>query len=119
MIRAILVLAFLAIGFPAIADTLTLASKYEAVGTNPDGSKYKGTVRVKVVSDTTFTIEWLIGTETYEGFGMRMNDALAAPYMINGEPGLVLYKVDGNGLHGLWTIRGHDGSGTETLLPRD
>ena len=56
--------------------------------------------------------------ETYKGFGMRMNDSLAATYMIDGEPGLILYKVDGNGLHGLWTIRGHDGSGTETLLPR-
>jgi len=118
MIRTILTLAFIAVAFPAAADTLTLASKYEATGTNPDGSTYKGTARVKVISDTTFTIEWSIGDATYKGFGMRMNDSLAATYMIDGEPGLILYKVDGNGLHGSWTIRGHDGNGTETLLPR-
>jgi hypothetical protein len=118
MIRAILTLAFIVVAFPAAADTLTLASTYEATGTNPDGSKYTGTARVKVISDTTFTIEWSIGDAIYKGFGMRMNDSLAATYMIDGEPGLILYKVDGNGLHGLWTIRGHDGSGTETLLPR-
>jgi hypothetical protein len=118
MIRAILMLAFVVIALPAAADTMTLASTYEAVGTNPDGSKYKGTAHVHVISDTTFTIEWSIEGATYKGFGMRMNDSLAATYMIDGEPGLILYKVDGNGLHGLWTIRGHDGSGTETLLPR-
>jgi hypothetical protein len=118
MIRTIFAFAFLVLALPAAADTLTLASKYDAKGTNPDGSSYTGTVYVKVVSDTTFTIEWKIGDATYKGFGMRMNDSLAATYTIDGEPGLVLYKVDGNGLHGLWTIRGHDGSGTETLLPR-
>src|SRR5262249_29183993 len=112
MIRAILMLAFIVVAFPATADTLTLAPTYRAEGTNPDGSKYTGTVRVKVISDTTFTIEWSIGDASYKGFGMRMNDSLAATYMIDGEPGLILYKVDGNGLHGLWTIRGHDGNGT-------
>ena len=118
MIRTIFTLAFIAVAFPAAADTLTLAPKYEAVGTNPDGSKYKGTARVDVISDTTFTIEWSIEGTTYKGFGMHMNDSLAATYMIDGEPGLILYKVDGSGLHGLWTIRGHDGNGTETLFPR-
>jgi hypothetical protein len=40
MIRAILMLAFIFIALPAAADTMTLASTYEAVGTNRDGSKY-------------------------------------------------------------------------------
>jgi hypothetical protein len=51
---------------------------------------------------------------------MRMNDALSATYTINGQPGLVIYKVDGNGtLNGLWAVRGRDGSGTERLTPRN
>jgi len=33
MIRTIFTLAFIAVAFPAAADTLTLAPKYEAVGT--------------------------------------------------------------------------------------
>src|SRR5690242_11445331 len=39
----------------ARADTLTLAPKYDVVGTNPNGSKYAGTVTIEVISDTTFT----------------------------------------------------------------
>jgi hypothetical protein len=50
---------------------------------------------------------------------MRMNDSLAATYMIDGDPGLVIYRVDGDGLSGVWAIRGHDGAGTEHLTPRD
>jgi hypothetical protein len=60
---------------------------------------------------------WEIGDATYEGFGMRLNDSLAATYMIDGEPGLIVYRVDGNGLTGAWAIRGHDGVGTEHLRP--
>jgi hypothetical protein len=48
---------------------------------------------------------------------MRLNDTLSATYTIDGEPGLVTYKVDG--INGLWAIRGHNGSGTEHLTPRD
>ncbi len=103
---------------PAGAEALTLASKYDVVGTNPDGSKYKGTADVEVISNSTFTIKWSIRSSTIEGFGMRMNDSLAATYQINGEPGLVIYRVDGNGLDGLWAIRGHNGGGTEHLTPR-
>ena len=117
MIRTILALAFLAAVTPASAETLTLAPKYTATGTNPDGSKYTGTATVQPQSDTTFAIQWSIGGSVYKGFGMRRNDALAATYTIDGEPGLVIYKVDGNGLDGLWAVRGENGNGTEHLTP--
>jgi hypothetical protein len=90
---------------------------HEASGSNPDGSKYTGTADVKVISDTTYTIVWKIGDATYQGFGMRLNDSLAATYTIDGEPGLIIYKVNGDGLTGAWAIRGHDGVGTERLRP--
>jgi hypothetical protein len=39
--------------------------------------------------------------------------------MIGGDPGLVIYKVDDCGvLNGLWSVRGHHGSGTERLTPQ-
>ncbi|MBV1699211.1 MAG: hypothetical protein KGQ47_12790 [Hyphomicrobiales bacterium] len=112
------IFAFLAVALPAGAEPLTLASKYDVVGTNPDGSKYRGTADVNVISNSTFTIKWAIGTSTIEGFGMRMNNSLAATYEINGEPGLVIYRLEGNGFDGLWAIRGHNGTGTEHLTPR-
>ena len=114
---ALFAAAFVAFACPAWAEPLHLASHYAATGSNPDGSKYTGTADVSVISDTTFTIVWKIEGERYEGFGMRLNDSLAATYTINGEPGLVIYKVDGNGLTGAWAIRGHDGIGTEHLRP--
>jgi hypothetical protein len=119
MIRTLSIFAFLAVAASANAETLTLSSHYNAVGTNADGSKYTGVAAVKILSDTTFGIEWTIGGVVYKGFGMRRNDALAATYMINGQPGLVIYKVDGNELDGLWSVRGQNGSGSEHLTPID
>ena len=79
-------LLFVIFSLPATAETLTLASTYDVAGTNPNGSKYKGTAEVHVISNSTFTIKWTVGNEVIEGFGMRMNDALAATYRIQGDP---------------------------------
>jgi hypothetical protein len=119
MIRRLLcAVVFLAAAVAANAEPLKLAHNYDAVGTNPDGSKYTGTATVSIISDTTFTIEWTIGSEIYKGFGMRRNDALAATYTINGEPGLIIYQVDDKGvMRGLWAVRGEDGNGSEVLSP--
>ena len=103
-------LALLLFGISAHADTLRLASSYKAVGKNGDGSSYTGTVTIKIISDTTYTIEWNIGGSVTKGFGMRMNDTLSATYMLNGEPGLIIYKVQGDGsLSGIWAIKGQTG----------
>jgi hypothetical protein len=120
LIRAIATSAFLV--FAAVSaqagDSLTLAPSYAAAGTNPDGSAYTGTVAIKVISDTTFAIQWTISGAVYKGFGMRRNDALAATYMIDGQPGLIIYQLgDGGQLNGLWAVRGQNGNGTEKLTP--
>jgi hypothetical protein len=120
MLRTSLTLLFLAVALPASAETLKLASSYSVAGTNADGSKYIGTATVSVISDATFTIQWSIGSSTYTGFGMRMNETLAATYTLNGSPGLIMYEVDDDGvLDGLWAIRGQNGNGTERLTPRN
>src|ERR1700687_1394752 len=117
MIRAVSAVVFFAFVTLAHADSLTLAPKYDVVGTNPDGSKYTGTATVKLLSDTTFAIDWSIAGTHYKGFGMRRNDAVAATYTIDGQPGLIVYKVEGDGFDGLWAVRGQNGSGTEHLAP--
>jgi hypothetical protein len=118
MIRIIYAVLFLMLTISARADTLLLASKYDVVGTNPGGSEYKGTATIDVISDSTFAIRWNIAGAIFKGFGMRMNDALAATYVIDGDPGLIIYKVDESGtLNGLWSVRGRNGSGTERLTP--
>jgi len=67
MIRMLSIFAFLAVAAAANADTLTLSSHYSAAGTNPDGSKYTGTVAVQIISDSTFAIQWTIGGALYKG----------------------------------------------------
>jgi hypothetical protein len=121
MIRTISAILFLFVAMPAWAagDKLILASTYDEVGTNPDGSKYTGTANVEILSDTTFAIRWKIGNTVYSGFGIRRNDTLAATYTVNGQPGLIIYQVGDDGtLTGLWSIRGQNGSGTDRLTPR-
>jgi len=114
------VIALFLLAIAAHADTLRLASTYKAVGKNSDGSPYTGTVAVKIISDTTFSIEWKIGNSITKGFGMRLNDTLSATYMLDGEPGLIIYKVQSDGsLEGIWAIKGQSGNGSETLTPRD
>ena len=119
MIRQLLcAVVFLVASVVAHAEPLKLAHSYDAAGTNPDGSKYTGTVTIDIISDTTFSIVWKIGDETYKGFGMRRNDALAASYTIGGEPGLMVYHVDDKGImRGLWAVRGENGNGSEVLTP--
>src|SRR3978361_1479923 len=114
MIRTICTVLLLAIAMPAwaVAETLKLASTYDEVGTNPNGSKYTGTATVEIISDTTFKIRWKIGSATYSGFGMRMTATRAAAFLVDGEPGLIVYKVGDDGtLEGLWAIRGQHGNG--------
>jgi hypothetical protein len=49
---------------------------------------------------------------------MRNDDALAATYTIDGKPGLVIYKVDDDGVwRGIWVVKGNDEGGTERLKP--
>ena len=120
MIRTICAILFLAVATPASADMLKLASTYDETGTNADGSKYTGTATVEVISDTTFNIKWKIGSTVYSGFGMRRGDTLAATYMVNGQPGLIMYTVgEGGVLVGNWSIRGENGNGTDRLTPRN
>jgi hypothetical protein len=120
MVRTFCAFVLIVVATIARADTLTLHSSYAAAGTNPDGGTYTGTVNIKVISDKTFTIHWKIGDETYDGFGMRNGDALAATYELNGEPGLIIYRVDDKGiLDGFWVVKGKDNGGTERLTPAD
>jgi hypothetical protein len=118
MLRAICIFAFLLVATAIHADTLTLSSTYDVAGAAGDGSKYTGTADVKVISGKSFSIKWRIGGETYEGFGMRNDNALAATYTMDGKPGLIIYKVDNNGaLSGVWVVKGSDENGTEVLTP--
>jgi hypothetical protein len=94
-----------------------VGGKYEARGTNPDGSKYRGTARIEITSNTTCRITWDVGQES-SGICMRNGIALAAAYTLGDKVGLVIYEIRDDGtLDGIWTVADENGSGTELLIP--
>lgn len=96
----------------------SIGGKYNAEGTNLDGSVYKGTAEITLTSETTCVIHWETGTAA-DGICARNGDAFAAAHVTTGEVGLIIYKVleDGS-LEGLWTVAGKEGNGTEKLTPQ-
>lgn len=106
-----------AFAMPAAAQSI--GGSYDVAGTNFDGSPYAGTAEITLTSETTCVIEWTTGPTTSEGICMRNGEAFAAGYVLGDEIGLVVYEVMSDGsLHGLWTLAGKEGNGTEVLTPR-
>jgi len=112
---AIFAAALIASAVPVFAQEFN----YTAVGTNLDGSTYRGTARIVWISDSTCAIEWTTGGATSTGICMRNGPAFSAAYSLQGAIGLVVYQIlDDGSLEGLWTIAGMNGAGTEVLTPQ-
>ncbi len=110
-----------AAAFCALASTAsaqTVGGKYTVAGTNFDGSPYKGTASITVSSKTTCRIAWQTGGTSSQGFCMLQDGALAAAYKLGSNVGLIIYKLQSDGvLEGIWTLADKDGAGTEVLTP--
>lgn len=108
----------LAVSLAAPASAQSIGGNYTVAGTNFDGSPYAGTAEITLTSGTTCVIQWVTGGTTSQGICMRNDASFAAGYSMGDAIGLVVYKVmDDGSLHGLWTIAGKDGNGTEVLTP--
>jgi hypothetical protein len=106
------------IAAPAVAADFR-AGNYTAEGTNLDGSPYKGTAVVKLLSDTTCEIDWTTGSTTSVGLCMMMDGVVAAAYRQGDNVGVTMYHINDDGsLEGAWTVAGQNGSGTEKLTPQ-
>lgn len=117
--RRLLAAALLAASVAAPASAQSLGGTYTVAGTNFDGSPYGGTAEITLTSDTTCVIQWQTGETSSDGICMRNDDAFSAGYVLGDDIGLVVYKMMPDGsLHGLWTIAGQDGNGTEVLTPK-
>jgi len=118
MRRLLITAALIALAVPAAAADFREGT-YTAEGTNLDGSPYKGTAVVKLLSDTTCEIDWTTGETTSVGLCMMMNGVVAAAYKLGDGVGVTMYQINDDGtLTGAWTVAGKDGSGTEKLTPQ-
>lgn len=95
-----------------------LAGRYEAAGTNPDGSPYQGTA-VITGDGPRYRIAWSIGSSTSSGRGTLEGNRITVAF--NGEMtgrGTATYRLQEDGsLVGTWSVEGGTGEGTETLTP--
>jgi hypothetical protein len=97
-----------------------IGGTYTVDGKNPNGSTYSGTATIAGTEGGNCAITWTIGNgQTSEAFCMRQGDVLGAAYVLGKSIGLVIYRVNGDGvLDGTWSIAGEEGVGEERLTPQ-
>jgi len=95
-----------------------IAGSYSIVGTNQDGSAYKGTLDVIKHGDV-YQFRWNAG-KPYDGIGVQNGNAVAASFTGGSDGkgcGVVSYQILGDGaLDGVWGYWGQDDSGTEKAV---
>jgi hypothetical protein len=93
-----------------------------ALGENPNGTTYTGTVEIKP-NGKTYALHWFTAEPTPEpteiGTGILMDQMLVVAYGRDPGFGVVAYHRQGNLLHGLWaaTLAADLGSEDLTLKP--
>ncbi|MCI2400378.1 hypothetical protein [Aliiroseovarius subalbicans] len=98
--------SFLAATF-AFAATATaqvfpadITGTYTAFGMNPNGSTYKGRVRIEQSDTGQVAFAWQVGNSTYAGQGVREDRVVTIDW---GQKDPVVYVImDSGELHGTW-----------------
>jgi hypothetical protein len=110
--------AWLAVLSTARAQTFEPAPSYDVLVTFSDGSgSQAGTATIKPLSDTTYEFEWHMLGYIIMGFGLRSNDILAVSYTWDTSPGMLIYKINGATLDGVFALKGV-ATGMERLTPK-
>lgn len=91
-------------------DVVVRTGNYRVQGTNPNGSRYSGTLTLDR-SGSLYLLHWKIGRDTFHGQGTLSGRTLTIDW---GQPDPVIYQVMSDGtLDGTWA----KGQGKETLFP--
>ena len=124
---ALLLLVLACLPRPVVAGEPQLDGMYSLTGLNPDGSEYRGVVKI-VSRGEGFLVSWIfprvtgetvVATITSVGVGLVKGEMLAVSYYGQDATGVVLYRIEEGGqrLTGTW-VSANDNSGTvhsETL----
>lgn len=93
-----------------------IAGQYNVVGTNPNGSPYRGTVEV-IRQGAVYQFRWKAGPQ-YDGVGVVNGNVIAVAFTEGADGkgcGVVDYTIAADGtLDGKWGYWGQNDSGTET-----
>jgi hypothetical protein len=103
---------------PALAAQPDIAGKYQCAGSNPDGSRYSGTVVITPMG-SAWRIDWTIAGSSHGGVGLLEGNVFSACWNIRGtrDGGIVVYRTEPDGrMIGQWsTTKGSGSVATETL----
>lgn len=117
-LAALVALAIAAAAAPSEAASPDLSGRYTCAGTNPDGSRYSGTVTIAPMG-SAWRIEWTVAGSSHGGVGLLEGNVFSACWNIRGtrDGGIVVYRLEPGGrLVGQWsTTTGTGTVGTETL----
>jgi len=96
-------------------DASRLAGVHQAIGRNPDGSSYKGTVKIEV-TDGLVELEWKIAGAVSHGKGALVGMTLGVAL----DSGLALYRLvpqaEGQSLIGIWSTAGSTTHGDDAIV---
>jgi hypothetical protein len=93
-----------------------IAGNYKIVGTNPDGSSYRGTLEI-VASGSGYRLIWNAGPQPYVGVGMKDENILSVGWGGN-YCAVASYRIQPDGiLDGKWATLNQDDIGAELLVP--
>jgi hypothetical protein len=99
---------------PATAPDI--AGSYSVVGSNPNGTPYKGALDVIKHSSNVYQFRWNAGRQ-YDGIGVPNGNVVAVAFTEGKDGtgcGVVSYQIKSDGsLDGVWGYWGRDESGTE------
>lgn len=105
---------------PLLADPPDnlLGPRYAVDGTNPDGSKYRGTVTVRYEQKSDrYRVTWTVGNDTIQGNGRLSQHEGAFEVTYNG--GIAVYALQERGIwDGIWGKNLNNLNGKEVWRPQ-
>jgi hypothetical protein len=120
MKRTILALMLVLAVFSLSTAAVNIEGAYNCKGTNPGGgSAYQGSV-VITRDGAVYNVVWTVGSGVYMGVGLLQGEQFSVAYTDPQKTmvGLVVYKVAGGTLTGVWAVHGGSQTGTETLTKK-
>ncbi|MBK7857996.1 MAG: hypothetical protein IPJ65_05100 [Archangiaceae bacterium] len=92
---------------PKAAPAVDAAGTFAAKGANPGGKGgYEGTVTI-TKNGETYNVAWALpGSPEYKGVAIMMDGTLGVGWGMGAAYGVVVYRVSGGSLKGLWATSG-------------
>ncbi len=91
-----------------------LEGTHMIAGSNPDGTKYTGTISFEKAGDL-YNVSWAVGKNIYNGIGIQVGQKIVVGWGLGKNFGVVHYALSEKEAKGQWAIPGATKVSTENL----